>query len=134
MIALASTVGVPAATARTSDAACRLQLAGAHSSRPLDVAGMRVNRTRPVTMPAAGGFTVTVTDAAALLAPRLSVTTSEKVSVVTAATVGAERWLCVVVLDRVTGRTAGLRPGVARDRCRRGRCCRLPSSVTVTPR
>ena len=61
--------------------------------------------TRPVTLvlPATGGLTVTLTVAAGLAAPRLSVTTSEKVSVVAAATVGAVKVGCdAVLLDEVT--------------------------------
>jgi hypothetical protein len=42
-----------------------------------------------LTLPATAGFTTTLTVEAALVAPRLSVTTSEKVSVEAAATVGA---------------------------------------------
>ena len=48
-------------------------------------------------------FTVTLTVAAGLVAPRLSVTTSEKVSVVVVATVGAGKVGCEVVpLESVT--------------------------------
>ena len=43
------------------------------------------------------GFTVTFTLAPALVAPRLSVTTSENVSVAAAATVGATNVGCAVV-------------------------------------
>ena len=56
----------------------------------------RRNGTRPnviwpvtLTLPATAGFTITLTVEAALVAPRLSVTTSEKVNVVAVATVGA---------------------------------------------
>ena len=49
------------------------------------------------------GFTVTLTVAAGLIAPRLSVTTSENVSVDASATVGAGNVGCAVVpLVRVT--------------------------------
>ena len=48
-------------------------------------------------MPATCGFTVTVTVAGALATPRLSVTVSENVSVVAAATVGAGKVGCDVV-------------------------------------
>ncbi len=62
-----------------------------------------MNLTRPLTMPAVGGFTVMLTLEAMLFAPRLSRTTSEKVSVVAAATVGAAKVGCATVaLDSVT--------------------------------
>ena len=63
-----------------------------------------MNLTRPLTTPAAGGFTMTLTFEAVLLAPRLSRTTSENVSVAAAATEGAAKVGCAtVLLDSVTG-------------------------------
>ena len=78
-------------------------------------------RVRSVTLPGdidvarGSGFTVTLTVAAGLAAPRLSVTTSEKVSVVAAATVGAvKRGLRrSVPLVSVTAGAGGLRPRIA---------------------
>ena len=60
----------------------------------------RARRSRcpsQLTLPAGAGFTVTFTVAAGLAAPRLSVTTSEKVSVAAATTVGAVNVGCDVV-------------------------------------
>src|SRR5690349_5482342 len=61
--------------------------------------GTRPNVIVPLTstFPAIGGFTVTVTVEAALDAPRLSVTTREKVRVVALATVGAVNVGCEAV-------------------------------------
>src|SRR4029079_16018014 len=62
-----------------------------------------MKRTAPVSVPGVGGFTVIVTVSGVLAAPLKSVTTSENVSVVVAATVGAVNavW-AVVVLASVT--------------------------------
>jgi hypothetical protein len=64
---------------------------------------MRTKVMRPVTLPAAGGFTVTLTVEAALGAPSSSVTTSENVSVAAVVTVGAVNVGCeALALDKVT--------------------------------
>ena len=64
---------------------------------------MRTNVMRPVRLPAGSGLTLMLTAAAGLVAPRLSVTVSEKVSVVAVATPGAVKVGCATVpLDSVT--------------------------------
>ena len=63
-----------------------------------------MNRTRPDRLPAGiTGFTATLTLDAGLVAPRLSVTVSEKINVVATATDGAVNVGCdTVLLESVT--------------------------------
>ena len=102
VVAVASTVWVARRQGAHLDAACRAQHLGAVVQTS---AGHGGNTHEPhatdTTLPS--GFTVTLTVEAVLLAPRLSRTTSEKVSVVVAATEGAAKVGCATVeLESVT--------------------------------
>ena len=84
-----------------------------------------MNLTRPITLPS--GFTVTLTVEVVLLAPRLSGTMSENVSVIVAVTVGAGKFGCAIV--GFVSATSARQRSESRRRSRPCRRCRVLAAV-----